>query len=163
MNERHEAFSSYLHFRTMFRVLKSASLRDVFFSLKLGGRVSVSEDSSISNRSNTVSFGKVHVQHVHETDQVNWLLTCSVDDYELNKLHQARERRKAAMEVHRGTLIATEQVPEWSQVEAYKFMAQTNSLVFEEKRRKRMEQRRNNNNNNSGKKESSFFWFRGLQ
>jgi hypothetical protein len=82
------------------------------------------------------------------------MLSCSVDDYELNKMHQARERRKAAIEVNRGTLTM-EQVPELSSVEAYKFMAQTNSLVFEEKQRRRLEQKKMQ----ESAKKDSFFWF----
>ncbi len=146
----------------MFRLLRSSSLREIiFYPTKLDDShddtesSSTSEDCSLSNSHSTVvSFGRVYVKHVHESDQVDWMLSCSVDDYELNKMHQARERRKAAIEVNRGTLTM-EQVPELSSVEAYKFMAQTNSLVFEEKQRRRLEQKKMQ----ESAKKDSFFWF----
>ncbi|GAX11280.1 hypothetical protein FisN_7Lh382 [Fistulifera solaris] len=146
----------------MFRLLRSSSLRDIIFypailddSHDETESSSTSEDSSFSNSNSTVvTFGRVYVKHVHETDQVDWLLSCSVDDYELNKMHHARERRKAAIEVNRGTLTM-EQFPELSSVEAYKFMAQTNSLAFEKKQRRRLEQERMQEN----AKKESFFWF----
>jgi hypothetical protein len=98
-------------------------------------------DSVESGRA-IVSFGRVHVKHVHETDQVEWTLSCSVDDYELNRMHHARERRKTVAK--RGSLTL-EQILEWNTIEAYKYMAQSHSLVFQRRQRKRQAEEQNLN------------------
>ncbi len=122
---------------------KTSSLRGMFSSLKPGNDDDTisSIHSTSSQNSVQVSFGRVNVKHVHETDDVAWMLSCSVDDYELNKFHHEKEKRKAAIVVNRGT-PTMEKVPDMSAVEAYKYMSQSNSLLYEEKLRKRMEQRK---------------------
>lgn len=103
-----------------------------------------SDESSVSDDGgrSSVSFGRVQVKHVHETDQVEWILTCSVDDFELNRMHHARERRKAVES--RGS-FTLEQILDWSTIDAYKYMAQTHSIGFQRRQRKRQAEEQNLN------------------